>query len=120
MGETQSVNQRIHTRSNQIEFLLHQSFFVLFSAYRETPPKHSLRIVLAAFRCLRQVPGTCRLFFVVDFARALRKFFEKLRVGDDKLVVVVVGDGAGMAQRQDDLIGGDAVHAEKTRDVRDA
>lgn len=57
---------------------------------------------------------------VIDLALALSKFFEKLRVGDDQLVVVVVGDGAGVAQRQDDLVRRDAMHAEKARDIRNA
>ena len=90
-------------------------YFLLIMKRHQNTPSGSFwwRFALLANRCWRAPV----LFFVIDLALALRKFFEKLRVGDDELVVVVVGDGAGVAQCQDDLVRRDAMHAEKARDI---
>lgn len=61
----------------------------------------------------------CRLFFVIDFSDALGKLFEHVFVGNFD-AVAVVGDAAGAAERENDFVGGDAVHAQKAGDVRHA
>lgn len=109
-GRYHHVNQGFaHGKTKKNFFFINPSsfYFLLIMKRHQNTPSGSF---WWRFAFLAGAVGAC-LFFVIDLAQALGVLFQKRRIDHLQQIFFVVGDGAGMAQRQDDFVGGDAVHA---------